>query len=296
VVAAVSKEITHSKMHSRAKLAKEKKAESLSKKMLEHKVVALAGFRGVPASNLQSMRRDLSDRKHYFKVAPNSQILHALKAASKERSKLAELEPFVTDQTAVLLTDSNPFGLYRELLRTKSKVAPKGGEKAPEDIWVYAGETTFKPGPIVAELQHAGFPAAIEKGKVVLKKDTVVVKKGNIINREVAQMLTRLDIKPLEVGLFLRVAVEEEMLYPGESLAVDFDAMLGKMVLAHSQAMQLALAMAYLTPETFPLLISRANRQAKDLALAIGFISPGTIGALLEAAARQANAIKGLTK
>jgi large subunit ribosomal protein L10 len=295
-VVAASKEITHSKEHSRVRVAKEKKAHALSKKMLEHKVVALAGFRGVPASNLQSMRRDLADRKHYFKVAPNSQILHALKSAAKEKGKLAELEQYVTDQTAVLLTDSNPFGLYRELLRTKSKVAPKGGEKAPEDIWVFAGETSFKPGPIVAELQHAGFPAAIEKGKVVLKKDTVVVKKGNIINREVAQMLARLDIKPLEVGLFLRVAVEEEMLYPGDSLAVDFDAMIGKMVLARSQALNLAMAMGYMTPETFPRLIVRAKRQATGLALAIGFISPGTIGALLEVAARQAHAIKGLTK
>lgn len=296
MVAATGKGIAHSKEHSRAKLVKEKKSSALAKKMLEHKVVALAGFRGVPASNLQSMRRDLANRKHYFKVAPNSQILHALKGASKERSRLAELEPFVTDQTAVLLTDANPFGLYRELLRTKSKVAPKGGEKAPDDIWVYAGETSFKPGPIVGELQHAGFPAAIEKGKVVLKKDTVVVKKGNVISREVAQMLARLDVKPLEVGLFLRVAVEEDMLYPGDSLAVDFDAMLGKMVLAYGQAMHLALAIGYLTPETFPRLVTKAHRQAKGLALAVGFISPGTIGALLEMAARQAHAIKGLTK
>ena len=66
---------------------------------------------------------------------------------------------------------------------------------------VPAQTTSFKPGPIVGELQHAGFPAAIEKGKVVLKKDVTIVKAGQTISREVAGLLTRLDILPLEVGL-----------------------------------------------------------------------------------------------
>jgi large subunit ribosomal protein L10 len=282
--------------HSHIRKEKEKKAEALKKEILKHRVVALAGFRGVPASNMQSMRRDLHDRKHYFRIAPNSQFYHALKAASKERPKLSDLEKQLSDQTAILLTDSNPFGLYKELQRTKSKVPPKGGEKAPQDIWAYAGETSFKPGPIVAELQHAGFPAAIEKGKVVIKKDTIIVKKGEVISREVAQMLTRLDIKPLEVGLLLRAAVEEGFFYTSDALAVDFDAMLGQMVRSWHQAMGVAMTIGYLTPETLPRLIIKSRRQAMQVALSTGFISPETVGPLMGVALRQAHAIKGLAK
>lgn len=276
---------------------KEKKrlAKALEKEILTHPVIGLVGFRGVPASNLQSMRRDLAERKHSFHVVPNSRIRHALEAAGKERPHLKQLEKHVSDQTAVVLTDANPFLLYKELEKTRSKVPPKGGEIAPEDVWVYAGETSFKPGPIVGEMQHAGFPAAIEKGKVVLKKDTLIVKKGAVIHREVAQMLARLEVKPLTVGLMLRVAMDGETLYASDVLAVDFDAMLQNMVLAQAQALGLATHVAFPTPQTIPRLLAKAKRQALALALERGFISPDTITPLLSKAARQGSAIKGLT-
>lgn len=286
----------HTRTHlSPAVVAKEKKAEYLARAMLSHKVVSLVGFRGVPASNLQSMRRDLAAKKYFFKVAPNTQILHAITAASKERKGLAELAGLVSDQTAILLADSNPFALHRELLKTKSKVAPRGGEIAPEDIRVFAGETSFKPGPIVGELQHAGFPAAIEKGKVVIKKDTVIVKKGHLINREVAQMLSRLDIKPLEVGLMIRGAFDEGTLYQGASLAIDLDAIVNRMVQAQAQALGLAVAIGYSTPQTIERLLTKAKRQAMAIAMERGFISHETVALLLGKAVRQANAVKGLT-
>ncbi len=281
---------------SEAKQTRVRQAESLSQEMLKKKVVSLVAFRGVPAANLQMMRKGLRDRGHIFHVAPNSQIIHALERATGSSPKLAELIPLVTDQTAVLISDSNPFVLFRELKKTRNKVAPRGGEIAPEDIMVHAGNTPFKPGPIVAELQHAGFPAAIEKGAVVIKKDTVVVKKGEPISREVAQMLGRLDIKPIEVGLMLRAAVEEETLYGSDVLSVDFDAMLGNLARARIQAQELALAAGFITPETLPLLISRSFRQARGLALHAGFISADTIASLLGRAVREANALKGLAK
>ena len=61
---------------------------------------------------------------------------------------------------------------------TKTAAPAKPGDIAPEDILVKAGDTPFKPGPIVGELQKAGIPAAIEGGKIVIKKDKVLVKKG----------------------------------------------------------------------------------------------------------------------
>ena len=55
------------------------------------------------------------------------------------------------------------------------------------------GDTSFKPGPIVGELQKVGIPAAIESGKVVIKSDKLLVKEGETISAEVAQMLTKLE-------------------------------------------------------------------------------------------------------
>jgi large subunit ribosomal protein L10 len=268
---------------------------ALAKTVLAHPVTAVVGLRGVPASALQSMRRELRERHHPIVVATNSSIRHALEKAAAERPALRPLLDQVQDQTAVLAAEGNPFSLYQEFLQTRSPTPARGGELAPKDILVPAGTTNFKPGPIVGELQHAGFPAAIEKGKVVLKKDTLIVKAGATISREVATMLTRLDIFPLEVGLTLRAVVDGETFYPPEVLSVDLDARRADFARAARSALGLAVELGYLTPQTLPILVSKAHRRALGLALATGYVTKETIEPLFAKAMREAAAVQKLT-
>jgi large subunit ribosomal protein L10 len=265
--------------------------EALSQSILDRPMTALVGLRGVPASALQKMRRDLRARNQPIVVATNSAIRHALEKAVKERPSLAPLLEQVQDQTAVLAAEGNPFALYQQFLKTRSPTPARGGELAPADIVVPAGTTSFKPGPIVGELQHAGFPAAIEKGKVILKKDTTIVRAGGVISREVATMLTRLDIFPLEVGLSLRAVVEGDTFYPPSVLAVDLDAQRADLVRASRRALGLALAIGYATPATAPLLLTKAHRAALAIAIAAGYATPETIEPLFAQAMREAAAV-----
>jgi large subunit ribosomal protein L10 len=265
--------------------------EELSRSILARPMTALVGVRGVPGAALQRMRRDLRARNQPIVVATNSAIRHALERAVKERPSLAPLLEQVEDQTAVLAAEGNPFALYQQFLKTRSPTPARGGETAPADITVPAGTTSFKPGPIVGELQHAGFPAAIEKGKVVLKKDTTIVKAGGVISREVATMLTRLEIFPLEVGLSLRAVVEGDTFYPTAVLTVDLDAQRAELARASRQAMGLALALGYATPETIPLLLTKAHRSALAVAIAAGYATPETIEPLFALAVREAASV-----
>jgi large subunit ribosomal protein L10 len=271
------------------------RVEDLSKTILAHPMTALVGIRGVPAAALQTMRRELRARHQPIVVATNSAIGHALERAVKERPSLAPLLGQVEDQTAVLAAEGNPFALYQQFQRTRSPTPARGGELAPADIVVPAGTTSFKPGPIVGELQHAGFPAAIEKGKVVLKKDTTIVKAGGTISREVATLLTRLDILPLEVGLTLRAVVEGDVFYPPTVLAVDLDAQRAELVRAHRRALGLALQIGYATPATAPLLLTKAHRAALAVAVAAGYLTPETITPLFAQAMREAAAVAKIT-
>ncbi|HKS59989.1 MAG TPA: 50S ribosomal protein L10 [Thermoplasmata archaeon] len=283
-------------MPGRATVRPEKstRVESLRQRMLGSPMTALVGLRGVPASALQRMRRELRQRGHPMEVAQNSALRHALEAASTERPALKSLLDHLKDQTALLTTEGNPFALYQELFRTRSPTPARGGEISPRDIVVPGGATSFKPGPIVGELQHAGFPAAIEKGKVVLKKETTIVRAGQPIPREVAALLTRLDIFPLEVGLELRAVVEGSTFYAPSVLAVDLDAYRADLARAHRQALGLALEIGYVTPLTLPLLITRAHRQAIAVAVAVGYPTPKTIGSLLARALTEALAVQRL--
>jgi large subunit ribosomal protein L10 len=270
------------------------RVERLSQQLVASPMTALIAIRGVPASALQKMRADLRGRGHPVAVAPNSAIRHALEKAVGERPSLRPLIEHVADQTAIMSATGNPFSLFHELSRTRSPTPARGGELAPRDILVPAGTTSFKPGPIVGELQHAGFPAAIEKGKVVLKKDTLIVKAGQPISREVAGMLTRLDILPLEVGLELRAVVDGDTFYPPAVLNVDLDARRADFVSAYRRALGLSVEIAYPTKESLPILVSLAHRRALTVAVESGYPTKASLPGILAKALRAAKALDGL--
>jgi len=280
-------------MPGRGSVPEEKIAQvdALAASLLEKPMVAVVGIRGVPASALQSMRRELRRRDHPITVATNSTIRHALEKAMKERPAFKPLLGQVQDPTAVLSATGNPFSLYQEFLRTRSPTPARGGEVAPHDIVVPAGTTNFKPGPIVGELQHAGFPAAIEKGKVILKKDTTIVKAGGTISREVAGLLTRLEIYPLEVGLTLRAVVDGATYYPPEVLSVDLEARREELARAAARALGLAVELAFPTTESLPRLLGRAHRRALGVALATQYLTKETVEPLFAQAMREAAAV-----
>src|SRR5207245_10973186 len=130
-------------------------------------------------------------------VAKNNLLRLSLQQASEKKPELVKLSDTIEGQTAVVTADINPFRLFKELEATKTRAPARGGEIAPEDLWVRAGETPFKPGPVVGELQKAGVPAAIERGKGVSKQDKPVVKAGRRMPRDVAHQLGRLERLPL---------------------------------------------------------------------------------------------------
>lgn len=270
------------------------RVESVRKTLVAQPISAVVGIRGVPAAALQSMRREFRARGHPILVAPNSAIRHAIESAVTDRPSLRPLLDQVDDQTAILSAQGNPFSLYQEFTKTRSATPARGGEIAPNDILVPAGTTSLKPGPIVGELQHAGFPAAIEKGKVTLKKDTLIVKAGHPISREVAGLLTRMDILPLEVGLTLRALVDGETFYAPEVLAVDLTERRNDVLRAYRRALGLALEIAYPSSETVPLLVARAHRRALALSVAAGYPTKESIARLIGRAVREARAVESL--
>ena len=144
-----------------------------------------------------------------------------------------------------------------------------------------AGDTPFKPGPIVGELQKVGIPAGIEGGKIVIKKDKVLVKKGEVISAELAAVLPKLEILPMTVGMDLRAVFEEGLIYKKDVLDIPADYYTGMMALASNNAMALAVTTAYPTPETIGPLFAKAQREALGLSVTAAFPTKGNINILL---------------
>ena len=269
---------------------KVREVDALADLIRAAKVVGVVDIRGIPAQQFQAIRRRLRGKAE-IRVAKNSLLRLAFERAASEKKGLDGLAATLEGPSAVVATDLNPFRLFKELEATKTSAPARGGEAAPADIWVRGGETPFKPGPIVGDLQKAGIPAAIEKGKVVVKKDKLLVKGGERIPREVAAVLGRLEIFPLIVGLDLRAAFEDGQLYGREVLAVDDTVVRAQVGDAIRHALGLSIFIEYPTAFTLPFLITKAYREAVGLAMEAGFPTPETAKFLLAKAHAQALAL-----
>jgi large subunit ribosomal protein L10 len=255
-------------------------------------LIGLVDMYGIPAQQVQQIRRNLRG-KAVIKVTRNTLIEHALEEIGGDVKGLSK---FISGHSAMIFTNENPFKLYKALEKTKTKMAAKPGDTAPEDIVVEKGPTSFKPGPIVGELQQAGIPAAIEAGKVKIRETKTVVKKGGIISAKLADVLAKMDVKPMDVGLALQVAFHAGSIYEPNVLAVDETVILGQIQLAGSQAFNLSVNAAIPTKETIAPIITKAVRDARGLAVEAAIYEKDVVDAIIGKACRESQVISGLVK
>ncbi len=259
---------------------KKDRVGELTEMMTKNPVVAVVDIRGIPAPQMQQMRLRLRG-KATMMMTRNTLVNIAIDEAAKEKPGLDSLKGIVGGQCAIIATTMNPFKLFNEMEKTKTKAAAKPGDVAPEDIEVKEGETSFKPGPIVGELQKAGIPAGIESGKVVFKKDKILVKKGDKIPDEIAKILPRLEIFPMTVGLDLKAAYEDGIVFKRDLLQVPPDYYPSMLAMAARNAMSLGVSIVYATPQTIAPLLGMAYREATALSIAAAFPTKDNIKTLL---------------
>ncbi len=267
---------------------KKKQVEEIKKNAGEYTLVGLVNMYGIPAVQVQQIRRNLRGTA-LIRMTRNTLIKHAFDEMGGD---IQGITRYMSGHSALIFTNDNPFRLYKALEKTKTKMAAKAGEKAPEDIVVEKGPTSFKPGPIVGELQQAGIPAAIEAGKVKIKETKTVVKKGAVISQKVANVLSKLDIRPMDVGLILQVAYFEESIYEPSVLAIDETVIIGQIGQAAMEAFNLSVNAAIPTKETIAPILTKAVKEARGLAVEASVYEKDVIDAIIGKAYRETQALK----
>ena len=262
--------------------------------LTKSKVIGIIGIGGIPAPQMQQMRTGLHGLAT-VRSAKNNLIFRALDDAEKEVKGISTLKESISGQSAIIATDMNPFKLAVQLKATRTMAPAKGGETAAHDIEVKAGDTPFKPGPIVGELQTVGIPAAIQEGKVVIKSDKVLVPEGEKIPANVAQMLTRLEIYPIEIGMDLQAVFEDGNIFKADVLDIDIDEFLGRISQASSNAFNLAVQAGWINELTIKPLITKAYNDALALAMKQGILNKETINNLISKANANMLALKSKT-
>ena len=267
---------------------KRREVEEIKADAGRYALTGLVDMYGIPAAQLQQIRRNLRGIAK-LKMTRNTLISHAFEELGGEIKSLAD---HLSGQSALIFTNENPFKLFKQLEKTKTKMAAKPGERAPDDIVVEKGPTSFKPGPIVGELQQAGIPAAIEAGKVKIRETKTVVKKGEAISPKLADVLAKLDIKPMDVGLILQAAFFEGSLYEPSVLAIDEDLILRQLNLGSQQAFNLSVNAIIPTRETMGWIITRAVKEARGLAVDASIYEKDVIDGILARAQKESAALQ----
>lgn len=273
------------------KLQQVKEIEELA---LQYKVIGLTNLEGVSSSVLQNIRKALRGQTE-IKMAKNTLKRIALTQASKERPELQSLIEEVNGNCAFIFSDQNPFTLQRYFNANRIAVAAKPGQLSSEDVWISAGVTDMSPGPVIGELNSIGLRTSVEAGKIKINQDTKVLSAGEEVTEIHASIFSKLDIKPVKVGIALHLAMEEtgEILY-GTDLTVDEEAILGELMNAYVAAFNLSMSTGYPTRATIMPLLGLAHSYAMNLSVEAAIPTKDSIGLLLAKAMGQAQALQNL--
>ena len=215
---------------------------------------------------------------------------------TNNRQGLSELSKKLEGQCTLLFTNISPFKL--NLLFDKNKVfmPAKGGDLATKDILIPAGNTGIPPGPVLSEFKEANVPTKIDQGSIWVSKDTVVVRSGSVISQKLASLMSKLDIKPVEAGISVSLAIANGLLLKENDLKINLDDYRQELALSLQQAISLATESAYPTPETIRSLILKTHQNAMSLAIQSSYVSSDTITSLLSRANNDTQILAELVK
>ena len=268
---------------------KQKQVQELTHDIQSYPIVGLLNFETLPSRQLQKMRSVLAQKGVKIRMARKKLLELALQGAKKPN--LEAIQKKIKGMPALLFTKDNPFALYSTIQRSKSPSFAKPGQQAPRDLTIKAGPTQFVPGPVISELASVGIKTKVEGGKLTIISDTIIAKEGTVISQKVCDMLKRLDIKPMEIGLDLVAVWENGLVFDAKQLHIDPVEYQQKVMEAAQWAMNLAVEAAYTSLETMELLLQKSFNDAKTLSIKQSILTDLTAGDILAKVEREAAAL-----
>jgi large subunit ribosomal protein L10 len=245
-------------------VSKEKKefVKELANLVKTKKTMLIVSIKNIPASQCQEITKKLRGRA-IVKVPRRKLIMRAVDDSGETIAK--QLEPKIKDNIAVLFSDLDCFDLSAELVRNKIPSKASAGQEAPEDIEIPAGPTDLIPGPAISELGAVGIQIQIDKGKIHIKESKIVAKKGQKITAPVADILSKLDIKPFAISLVPLAGYDSKEKKVYLEININTEKALVDLKEAFGRALPFAVELGYTSEDTIKYLLQKASLRARAL-------------------------------
>jgi large subunit ribosomal protein L10 len=231
-----------------------------------YRCIASAGLYKVRATQLMELKKLLRGKVEILAIK-NKLAALALKEAKIPKEFISKL----VGQRILIFTNMDPFRLNLILEKNKIDMPAKAGDVATNDILIPAGNTGIPPGPILSDFKSVNVPTRIDSGSIWVTKDTLVAKKGEVISLKLANLLSRLNLKPIKAGISIDFAYYDNILLTSEDIKIEpkeYEDMIKSYV---SEAITLAASIAYPAKEVLPTIIAKASTEALALAKEIAY-------------------------
>jgi len=240
---------------------KKKTVQELVKLGKESNSVIFASIKNLPSKQYQQIAKKL--RGNAVVKVPKKNI--ALKAFESSEKGMKEMKNYIKEDTAIIYSKLDAFKLSALLSENKSKTKAKVGQIVTEEVVIEPGPTELVPGPVISQLSGLGLKFAIADGKIELKERKVILKPGQAVTEAAADIMSKLDIKPVSVGFEPLVAYEvaEDKIF--ENIKIDKEKELEGLKQAYSKTLAFAVKIAYPCKETISFLIGKAGLHEKAL-------------------------------
>jgi large subunit ribosomal protein L10 len=259
--------------------------KGLIKEIASYKTVAVMPLDAIPDRLLQQVRN---------KLKPDSKLIITRKnlaARALEGAKLGNMGKILERNFALVLSNKEPFELYKIINANRLRLGAKPKQVALSDIVIEPGDTSIAPGQTVTELKSAGIDVQIQKGKVVIAKQKVLVEKGKKISGAVANALKILEIKPFEVAPRLNMAISSGLTYTEAALRVNEDYIRAEILKDFAEAYAMSVELGIVTEYNVAMFITRAHRSAMSVGIEAKIPEPEIVRILMANAAVQASGI-----
>ena len=263
------------------------KQEQLCQELKDAKIIGIVDFYKLPGAQTNSIRKGLRDVAT-IKLYGKKIILKALNTVKNGKKGIEKLllqkeeeEAKQAQIPALIYSSINPFELQKKISNEKSSVFAKSGDVATDNIVVPKGDTKLPPGPAISDLKNLKIKASIQGPKIVIMEDKVLVECGKEVDGKIAEMLMKLEIKPMTITLNLKKCYEDGTIYDKAILNINFEEYKNNLCENHNKAFNLAYTINYPIPEITEMKITEASLQAKNIAIEANIINKDTVDSIL---------------
>jgi large subunit ribosomal protein L10 len=268
--------------------------QELQELPIKYNVIALSKMNKVRATQLMTLRKKFHGQI-IIKIIKNKVAQRAFQKVSNI-SGIEDLSKELEGQCALMFTNLSPFKLNLIFSENKVFLPAKGGDLAPKDIIVPAGNTGIPPGPVLSEFKEAKVQTKIDQGSIAVTKDTVVAKSGEVISQKLASLISKLNIKPIEAGVLVNYAISEGLQFREKDLQLDVKEYVKELQQSYTSALNLAIELVYFAPETISFIISLAYQKSLNVASKAGYVSKDTSEIILNIAQANVHSLSGVLK